>query len=465
MSSFEFLRSYDQEALNLAEKAESQFRREPNEAAVGLRRLGEMVAKSIAQRKGIDGSYARTQMELLKLLERQGAIPSGTLAQFHIVRKHGNQGAHEHSCTPAQGEEALRAAYQLSTWFFHEFVDPTFQPAPFVLPEDPHRGMRPAQRLAASHSVGRTKAGYGVRVSPEQFAGRTVPNQRPRVAQNRHDRVPREYTSGAFRPDTAFDPTAPLHITLRSLASRNQNAQDVIDAYAGRHAGMDVAVGLVGLLPGMAIPALVGAIVAQGPIVYRPMARDLAQVYLSESDRNTDRIATGGMVGTAMLDIVSEFGTEFLMEVGHEIVMEAGLGVLGSLCVPVIGGVVGAALDYLIANTMTWRVGTMVSMYFQNGSAWLESRKTTYGRAKSLTGGMTQGVRELLKANEERKSARVDLSRIPLLVPEIGEKQIRVLKPLIEMMQPAMSRQQIKSALVGQRFPLDIIEIALNRYY
>jgi hypothetical protein len=227
---------------------------------------------------------------------------------------------------------------------------------------------------------------------------------------------------------------------------------------------MDVAVGIVGLIPGMAIPALVGAIAAQGPIVYQPMARDLAQVYLSDSDKSVSKITLEGTAKTSALDIASEFGTEFMMEIGHEIVMEAGLGVLGSLCVPVLGGIVGAALDYLIANTMTWRVGTMLSIYFQNGATWLESRQETYEKAKELTGGISHTVREIIKTKEDHKSARVDLSEIASRVPEVEESQIRALKPFIQMMRSAMTRRQISSALSGQGVPAATVAMALDRY-
>lgn len=44
---------------------------------------------------------------------------------------------------------------------------------------------------------------------------------------------------------------------------------------------MDVGVGLIGLIPGAAIPALVTAIGLQGPVIYKPRARKLANIYLA----------------------------------------------------------------------------------------------------------------------------------------------------------------------------------------
>src|SRR5205085_9394516 len=71
----------------------------------------------------------------------------------------------------------------------------------------------------------------------------------------------------------------PLTTTLMRLEDRNAKAQEIIQSYSRLHAGMDVAVGLAGLFPGAAIPALVAAIAAQSPIIYQPMARDLAAIY------------------------------------------------------------------------------------------------------------------------------------------------------------------------------------------
>ena len=463
-SNFDFFRSYDAELLKLGEGAESLFPEHPNETATILRMLGERIAKSVAEKRGVDRRGVRSQFELLEQFKREDVVPHGVLDQFHTVRICGNSAAHDHNCTAADAEKALRAAYGLSSWFFREFADPTFEPARFVVPGQQHEGTpeirpRTADRLPATSHTNRIhdltvpsndgfEADTDLTNSSEGATRLTLVRGRQNIA--------------VRQPQ--FEANVPLHITMRGLASRNAHAQDVIEGYAKRHAGMDVAVGIVGLIPGMAIPALVGAIAAQGPIVYQPMARDLAQVYLSDSDKSVSKITLEGTAKTSALDIASEFGTEFMMEIGHEIVMEAGLGVLGSLCVPVLGGIVGAALDYLIANTMTWRVGTMLSIYFQNGATWLESRQETYEKAKELTGGISHTVREIIKTKEDHKSARVDLSEIASRVPEVEESQIRALKPFIQMMRSAMTRRQISSALSGQGVPAATVAMALDRY-
>ena len=207
----------------------------------------------------------------------------------------------------------------------------------------------------------------------------------------------------------------PLTTTLMRLEDRNAKAQEIIQSYSRLHAGMDVAVGLAGLFPGAAIPALVAAIAAQSPIIYQPMARDLAAIYtvdesaVSEGIEQVRGVVRRVAFQTGFLDIAAEFGTEFMMQISGELLTEAGLGVLGSLCIPVLGGAVGAALDYLIANIMTWRVGTMVSIYYQNGGEWLSSRHATFEMAKNFTGGLARSVDQILDAKKRRQNVRVDL--------------------------------------------------------
>lgn len=270
---------------------------------------------------------------------------------------------------------------------------------------------------------------------------------------------------------TAIQPyefVPPLATTLMRLADRNERAQEIVQNYARLHAGMDIAVGIAGLLPGAAIPAIIAAISAQSPLIYQPMARDLAAIYTIDDESLGDTIGQvrgivkRGAFETGVLDIASEFGQEFMMQIGHELLTEVGLGVLGSLCIPVLGGAIGAALDYLIANMMTWRVGTMVSIYYQNGGEWLVSRHTTYEQAKNLTGGLATSVGEILDAKKRQRNVRVDLDSLRSQIPQVCEAQVRAVKGIIDMMRGAMSNDQIREALSSKGIPVDIIQKALS---
>lgn len=270
---------------------------------------------------------------------------------------------------------------------------------------------------------------------------------------------------------TAIQPyefVPPLATTLMRLADRNERAQKIVQDYARLHAGMDIAVGIAGLLPGAAIPAIIAAITAQSPLIYQPMARDLAAIYTIDDESLGDTIeqvrgiVKRGAFETGVLDIASEFGQEFMMQIGHELLTEVGLGVVGSLCIPVLGGAVGAALDYLIANMMTWRVGTMVSIYYQNGGDWLVSRHATYEEAKNLTGGLATSVGEILDAKKRQRNVRVDLDSLRSQIPQVCEAQVRAVKGIIDMMRGAMSNDQIREALSNKGIPVDLIQKALS---
>ncbi len=258
----------------------------------------------------------------------------------------------------------------------------------------------------------------------------------------------------------------PSSLTIFKLEERNSRAQEIISDYAKLHAGMDIAVGLFGLVPFMAIPALVAAIAAQSPHIYQPMAKRIASVYLAtpeELGRGTGEMILKGLVETSALDLAGEFGTEFMMHIAHEIVMEAGLGVVGALCVPVIGGAVGAALDYAIATQMTWRVGTMVSIYYQNGGSWLGSQESTFRRASRMAGSFGKSVTDVINYQKTKSVPRVDLNSIRDDVPAIRQNQLRNLKIIVDLMRTSMNQDQIRASLSNQGVPADLIRDVLRK--
>jgi hypothetical protein len=212
---------------------------------------------------------------------------------------------------------------------------------------------------------------------------------------------------------------------------------------------------------------LVASIAAQSPIIYQPLARELATLYMAAPaaiGRAQNEILSEALIVTGAADIAAEFGTEFMMQIAHEIVTELGIGLLASLAVPAIGAIVGAALDYLIATQMTWRVGTMVSMFFQNGGAWVGNRKSTFDLAKGMTGKITLGLSDVLSGSFKSRTGRVDLNSIPHKVASIRESQLRSVKALLEMMRAAMSHDQIRAAAKRQGIPIDLIEEALSAF-
>ena len=250
--------------------------------------------------------------------------------------------------------------------------------------------------------------------------------------------------------------------TLSSLELRNKRAKEVIRDFAGMHAAMDVAIGAAGFF-GFAIPALIAAIAAQGPVIYRPLARKLEQVYNCEADAETGAIIRENIMIGGLADIASEFSTEFITSIAGELIAEAGLGGIASF-IPIVGGLVGAALDYVIATAMTWRVGVMVSIYYQNGGRWVGDRKHTYELAKEMTGGLGFGVKDLLSkfSSAHKPELDVDLDQIPRRVPDVFQTQVQAIKPMLAMLLQACNSEQARKILRARGIPDPVITAALN---
>jgi hypothetical protein len=240
-----------------------------------------------------------------------------------------------------------------------------------------------------------------------------------------------------------YDPLGtPESFTVFRLEERNRIAQNLITQYSNRHAGMDVALGVVSLIPGAAIPALITAIGLQAPVIYQPLARRLAAVYLASPDElnqaQDDEVADG-TIETAMVDIVNEFGLDFIKEIAMELVVELGLGAAAATFIPFLGAVVAAGLDYKIATMMTERVGRMVSIKFQNGGVWVGSKRETYETAKGMTGDL-DSVRQM---------------------PSVRRTMLKNLRLIVDMMKETMDPEQIRRALRNKGVPGDLIDEAL----
>jgi hypothetical protein len=277
--------------------------------------------------------------------------------------------------------------------------------------------------------------------------------------------MPYESIERARAPiDATIDLANPTLRTLYRLEDRNRIARELIANYANKHAKMDVVVGIFGLFPFLSIPALGAAIAAQSPLIYQPLARDLANVYMAqpgELEKAKHNIVHPVSVQTGVLDVAADFGTEFMLQIAGELITEMGLGV-GLSAIPVLGGVVGAGLDYIIATQMTWRVGSMVSIYFQNGGTWVDSQKHTFELAKKLTGSMSVGIRDLLTGNVKNHTPRADLNDIRENIPAIRENLLKNVRGLANMLREVASDEKVREILRSRGIPIDLINEVLN---
>lgn len=247
---------------------------------------------------------------------------------------------------------------------------------------------------------------------------------------------------------------APLNqsdnIALFNLSERNRQAEQAIRDYARGHAAADIGIGILGtFIPGATIPALIASIAGQAPLVYQPMSKRLAAIYSATPDQVTKRIVVESAVMGGLGDLSAELGSEFMSEIAAELFQEAGWGVLVSV-IPGIGGMIAAGLDATIAATLTWRVGTMVAIYHQNGG-WIQNRHATYGRAKKMVGKLSPMTDD-----------RVNLDDIPQKNEEVLERQLAVVKELISMMlSVSAGRDQIRAALMQKQIPQKLIDLAM----
>ena len=243
------------------------------------------------------------------------------------------------------------------------------------------------------------------------------------------------------------------NLCVLNLSERNRLAHKVITDYANGHAAGDVAVGVVGtIIPGMALPAMITVIALQAPLVYKPMAQKLAAIYTAQPDEITAGFVNESARIGAGADVAVELGREFFLHIAPELLSEVGLGGLVT-AIPFIGGLLGAGIDAMVAATLTWRVGTMVSMYHQHGDRWLGgSQNATYHRAKDHVGGYSATT-----------EGRVDLNDLPHRNKEIMDKHLATIDLFVKMLLPTgADKGVIRQILLNQNIPASLVDIALS---
>lgn len=150
---------------------------------------------------------------------------------------------------------------------------------------------------------------------------------------------------------------------------------------------------------------------------------------------------------------------EFMSEIFSELMHEIGVGFVVS-AIPIIGGFAAIGLDAALAATMTWRVGTMVSIYYQNGQRWVKDRHSTYEIGKGLVGGLSPIIAE-----------RFDLNSIRNRVPEVNETQVRELLRFVWKLHDRVSKKgftleddDIRDSFKDQKIPKDLLDEVIRRF-
>lgn len=137
-SNFGFLDKLAPDLARLGRLAESYFQDDPSTALFKLRQFGEYLTKSHAGRAGIEFDPTEAQVELLKRLKVERALPDSVLDVLHYLRKHGNAAVHDMSGGHREALAALKMAVQLGVWLVRTTTpDRKFSPAPFRPPPPP----------------------------------------------------------------------------------------------------------------------------------------------------------------------------------------------------------------------------------------------------------------------------------------------------------------------------------------
>ena len=133
---FEFLRDKHPHLADLGGFAEQYLGTDAPSSLIKLRLFAEMTVNDLYARLGLVQPYDANLNDLLNGQPFRDAVPAVVVTKFHVLRKAGNQAAHEGSGTREIAERALHEAYHLATWVHVAYDGGAESDAPvFRLPE------------------------------------------------------------------------------------------------------------------------------------------------------------------------------------------------------------------------------------------------------------------------------------------------------------------------------------------
>ncbi len=233
------------------------------------------------------------------------------------------------------------------------------------------------------------------------------------------------------------------------LEKRHLLAQEVLESYASHHRVVDGFVGGVSNLvpiPFFSNATSAALITAQAPLVYKPLSRKIASIYLCKNSRENVSFHEEADIDEGQTAAQFEafqnklynlqntlFGVDFLLEISKDIMAEALVG-NAIAAIPWIGMAASVAMDAMIAATMTWRVGLMTALYCCNFEEWIGTRRDTYDIAKRYVGPLSiksdkrVDINAMFEKNDLIFAKHIDILRrdfIDLLITE-GKKSQQI---------------------------------------
>lgn len=135
---FGFLARHDVQLDRLGALAERYFAEDANTCIIKLRQFAELLAQLTAAKLGLWTSPEESQADLLRRLRDRGVLAREVGDLFHLIRRAGNDAAHDLSGDHATALSCLKNARTLSVWFHRTVTgDRAFAPGPFAPPPDP----------------------------------------------------------------------------------------------------------------------------------------------------------------------------------------------------------------------------------------------------------------------------------------------------------------------------------------
>ena len=131
---FSFLKSKFPILAKFGSLAEQYLYSDANSCLIKLRMLGETVVNLIFGYEKMSVDPELNAAKRINLLHDDGVLEDDFADILHILRKKGNQAAHENYDSEHDAEICLRMAYRLSEWFMQVYGDWQYQNKPFILP-------------------------------------------------------------------------------------------------------------------------------------------------------------------------------------------------------------------------------------------------------------------------------------------------------------------------------------------
>lgn len=233
--------------------------------------------------------------------------------------------------------------------------------------------------------------------------------------------------------------TATAIVPFFNASEKRRSVSDKIGTFAIAHQAIDVGMGVVGwFIPAGGLISMAASIGVQAPLIYQPLSREIGKIYLAQPDGEVNELVDDAAIEGAIADLVAGFGTEFMTEIAMELLHEIGIGA-GIAVLPIIGNIVGTALDAKIAATMTWRVGITTAIYFENGCHWVGDRKTTY-----------EAARRLCRPLKAEPTNRYNFTRLIQDVPEMASQRKSLLQRYWDLCWQTTGVDQMWSILVEE---------------